>query len=230
MRVVTGLAILGLSGMLSFAGAQDSAENKAAALASLGRDAVRAITSQYMMDGAVLAPKTGKPLSTKGIWSVGNQAPKDCPQTTDACVSTFYKDPDADVLCEWTVLLIGDGSMGSVLEENDDAAKYLIANVSQADAVSLVAKRIQPTYPPIAEAAHMQGDVVLRVTLGIDGVVEDVTATSGPEMLKGAAIDGINRWRFKPFMIGSRAVRFQTIVAVSFITNGPGSSRITVKP
>ena len=228
MRITAILLTVALSSAFS-ARAQDTPESKAAAEAALGNKAVHVITSQYILDGTVKTPKTGKPLA-KGHWSLGRQPPKDCPQTADPCVGVFYQVPEADVICEWTVLLNSDGSSGRVLEENDDAAKYLIANVSQTDVASLVARRIQPTYPPIAEAAHVQGDVALRVTLGIDGVVEDVQPIIGPAMLKGAAIDGVNRWRFKPLMIGPRAVRFQTTVTVSFTTNGPGSSQITVKP
>jgi len=229
MRITAFLLTVALSSAFPIARAQDTPESTTAAQVALGTKAVHVITSRYILDGILKAPKTGKPLS-KGHWSIDKQPPKDCPQTEDACVGVFYRFPEADVICAWTVLLNGDGSSGRVLEENDDAARYLIVNVSQVDAASLVAKRIQPTYPPIAEAAHMKGDVELRVTLGIDGVVEDVRAISGPEMLKSAAIDGVNRWRFKPLMIGSRAVRFQTTVTVSFTTNGPGSSQVTVKP
>ena len=229
MRITAILLTVALSSAFSTAMAQDTPESKTAAQAALGNKAVHVITSQYILDGTVKAPKTGQPLS-KGHWSIGRQPPRDCPETTDPCIGVFYQVAEADVICEWTVQLNSDGSSGRVLEENDDAAKYLIANVSQTDAANLVSKRVQPTYPPIGEAAHMQGDVVLRVTLGIDGVVEDIQPISGPEMLKGAAIDGINRWRFKPLMIGPRAVRFQTTVTVSFTTSGPGDSRIKVKP
>jgi TonB family protein len=234
MRIFAGLLGIGLTGTLSMATAQDTAANKAAALASIGKDAVHVITSQYVFDGETPTPKTGKPLSVKGKWSVGMQAPKDCPQTPDACVSVFYKAPDEDVACEWTVLLLGDGSSGRVLEENDDAARYLIVRMNQSETADLIVERGQPVYPPIALAAHVQGDVEVRVTVDLDGSIK-ATQVAGPSMLKGAATDAAKQWRFKPFLIGPRSVRFQTNLTMSFSIANPlvrtiPTGKITMKP
>jgi TonB family protein len=234
MRIFAGLLAIGLSGVFTAAAAQDSAANKAAALASLGKDAVHVITSQYVFDGETPTPKTGKPLSTKGKWSIGMQAPKDCPQTPEACVSVFYKVPDEHVACEWTVLLLGDDSSGRVLEENDDAARYLVVRLNQSDAGDLVVERKQPIYPPIALAAHIQGEVAVRVTVATDGALEQAQA-AGPSMLLGAAIDGAKQWRFKPFLVGTRSVRFQTNLMMSFSINNPlaktiPTGKVTMKP
>src|SRR5271154_4922222 len=42
---------------------------------------------------------------------------------------------------------------------------------------------VPPTYPSIAIAAQVQGDVVLKVEIGPDGLVRSVKAISGPPML-----------------------------------------------
>jgi bla regulator protein blaR1 len=53
-----------------------------------------------------------------------------------------------------------------------------------------------PVYPPEAKAAHIQGVVVLRVTLNEDGGVSDIEAESGPPVLVKAAIDAVRQWQF----------------------------------
>ncbi len=215
MHIFAVLLVVALNGTDYTAKSQDSAANKAAALASVGGEAVQVIESRYVADGTALAPKTGKPLSV-GKWAVGKQAPKDCPPATETCVSVFYTAADDDVRCEWTVMLIGDGSDGRVMEENEDAARYMIARLRQSEVVGLIETRAKAVDPPIARAAHMAGDVVVRVFVGPDGVPVRTVAVSGPEMLKGAAIDAGRLWRFKPYMVGDRAVRFQMEITFTF--------------
>jgi hypothetical protein len=51
-------------------------------------------------------------------------------------------------------------------------------------------------YPPIARAAHVSGDVVIQFHVLEDGSTADFVVVSGPEMLRGAAIDGVRTWRY----------------------------------
>lgn len=53
-----------------------------------------------------------------------------------------------------------------------------------------------PSYPPIARAAHIQGEVTLRLEVQPDGTVGAVSAESGPEMLKAGAIASAKAWVF----------------------------------
>ena len=46
------------------------------------------------------------------------------------------------------------------------------------------------SYPPIALAAHVEGDVTLVVDLRGDGTVGDVRAESGPQILRAVSIEG----------------------------------------
>ena len=43
------------------------------------------------------------------------------------------------------------------------------------------------TYPPIATAARVSGEVILKVHLRADGLPSDVSVVSGPQMLRGIA-------------------------------------------
>src|SRR5580693_7037202 len=59
-------------------------------------------------------------------------------------------------------------------------------------------------YPPIAKAAHVTGEVVVRFAIESDGTTSSVQVISGPVMLQGAVADRIKDWRFKtPLPIGA---------------------------
>lgn len=51
-------------------------------------------------------------------------------------------------------------------------------------------------YPPIARAAHVQGDVVVSFRLAPEGRTVDVAPISGPAMLQGIAAENVKAWRF----------------------------------
>jgi hypothetical protein len=51
-----------------------------------------------------------------------------------------------------------------------------------------------PVYPPIARAAHIEGNVVMLVNFKISGEVEKIDLVSGPEMLKIAATNYVQGW------------------------------------
>jgi protein TonB len=78
----------------------------------------------------------------------------------------------------------------------------------------------QPVYPPIARAAHMQGTVTLHAIISKSGSIEKLEAVSGPEMLKGAAIDAVRTWRYKPYLLNGEPTEVDTTVIVNFNLNG----------
>jgi TonB family protein len=60
-----------------------------------------------------------------------------------------------------------------------------------------IAKLPLPSYPPIARAAHVSGDVVLKIALRGDGTIDSVEALSGPPMLRQPAIDIAKQTQFQ---------------------------------
>ena len=54
-----------------------------------------------------------------------------------------------------------------------------------------------PHYPPLARAAHIQGEVKVEFGLNSVGEPVSVTAVSGHPMLKGAAEENVKTWRFE---------------------------------
>jgi len=55
-----------------------------------------------------------------------------------------------------------------------------------------------PTYPPIARAAHVEGDVSARLTFDSKGQVMEVAQWIGPEMLRQPTEDYLRSWRLRP--------------------------------
>jgi TonB family protein len=53
-------------------------------------------------------------------------------------------------------------------------------------------------YPPIARAAHVEGDVVVSFRQTPEGRTVDVTPVSGPAMLQEIAVQNVKAWHFEP--------------------------------
>jgi len=73
-----------------------------------------------------------------------------------------------------------------------------------------------PEYPEIARQAGVEGDVTLRVVIGRDGLVADVTPISGEPVLARAAMEAVERWQYSPAMVGGRPIGVVTTVTVAF--------------
>jgi uncharacterized protein len=59
-------------------------------------------------------------------------------------------------------------------------------------------------YPPIARAAHVTGEVVVRFAIESDGTVSSVRVISGPAMLQEAVAGQIRKWSFElPLPMGA---------------------------
>lgn len=73
-----------------------------------------------------------------------------------------------------------------------------------------------PQYPAIARAAHIQGIVVLQATISKTGLIENLRAVSGPTWLRQAAIDAVQTWRYKPYLLNGDPVEVETTINVVF--------------
>jgi len=60
-------------------------------------------------------------------------------------------------------------------------------------------KRVEPRYPPVAQAARMQGTVILDAVIRKDGTVGEITVLrSGNQIFDQAAIEALQQWRYTP--------------------------------
>jgi TonB family protein len=89
--------------------------------------------------------------------------------------------------------------------------------VSAAVGNGLLQSRVNPTYPPLARQARIQGTVVLKVTISKSGDVGDVQLVSGHPMLAPAAIEAVKQWKFRPYLLNGNPVEVETSVQVNFV-------------
>ena len=75
---------------------------------------------------------------------------------------------------------------------------------------------VQPSYPPRARLAHIQGMVVLQAVIGKDGTIQNLQVVSGPPMLAQAALEAVKQWRYKPYYLNGEPVDVDTTINVNF--------------
>ncbi|MGA8500885.1 MAG: energy transducer TonB [Candidatus Sulfotelmatobacter sp.] len=92
--------------------------------------------------------------------------------------------------------------------------------VSQGVSAGLLVRRVNPTYPPLARQARIQGQVILRAVIAKDGSIENLTLVSGHPMLAPAAIEAVKQWRYKPYLLNGEPVEVDTEVLVNFTLSG----------
>ena len=81
---------------------------------------------------------------------------------------------------------------------------------------SYVLTRVRPEYPKEAQQQHLQGRVVMKVLVGIDGLVREVVVTSGDPQLVNSAVNAVRQWRFRPHTREGEPVEFETEITVNF--------------
>jgi bla regulator protein blaR1 len=87
---------------------------------------------------------------------------------------------------------------------------------SKNEMMGLVVKKVPPVYPEAAKKAHVQGEVVLRATIGKKGDVENLQLVSGSPQLAPAAIEAVKQWKYRPYMKDGHAVEVETDITVNF--------------
>jgi protein TonB len=81
-------------------------------------------------------------------------------------------------------------------------------------------QKTMPQYPAIAKAAGIKGTVILQATISKDGSIQNLRAISGPPMLQRPAIDAVQSWRYKPYLLNGEPVEVETTINVVFNLGG----------
>ena len=84
-------------------------------------------------------------------------------------------------------------------------------------ATRLVSK-VQPVYPPDAEAAGVEGTVLLRAVISNEGSLLSTTIlnTSIDPRLSKAATDAVSQWKYQPTLLNGEPVEVTTTISVNF--------------
>ena len=77
-------------------------------------------------------------------------------------------------------------------------------------------KRVSPPYPPEAQAAGVQGVVIMEVSIGADGKVTDVRVLRSIPLLDQAAIDAVRQWEYAPTIVDGTPVPILMTVTLNF--------------
>ena len=77
-------------------------------------------------------------------------------------------------------------------------------------------KDVRPVYPAIAQAARVQGVVVLEATVGADGHVTNTKVIKSVPLLDQAAVDAVRQWQYAPTRVKGKAVPIVMTITVNF--------------
>jgi protein TonB len=88
--------------------------------------------------------------------------------------------------------------------------------ISQGVTKGLLVHRVEPTYPTLARAARVQGEVILSAIIGTEGDIRNLQLVSGHPMLVPAAVDAVKQWRYKPYLLNGTPVEVETTITVIF--------------
>lgn len=91
--------------------------------------------------------------------------------------------------------------------------------LDQVDIPPELIKRVNPEYPAVAKRMNIQGTVIVNVLISEKGDVIETTiirGIEGPFRLNEAAQKAVQKWKFKPAMKGSIAVKVWMAIAIKF--------------
>lgn len=74
----------------------------------------------------------------------------------------------------------------------------------------------QPTYPPLAKQARIQGDVVIDSVIDTQGRVTQMRVVSGSPLLVEAAMQALAQWRYQPTLLNGEPVAVEMLVTMHF--------------
>jgi periplasmic protein TonB len=92
-------------------------------------------------------------------------------------------------------------------------------SISQGVALGLLVHKVVPQYPAIGRAVRAEGTVVLQATISKSGTIENLRVVSGPPLLQQAALDAVQQWRYRPYLLNGQPVEVETTVNVEFKLN-----------
>jgi protein TonB len=88
--------------------------------------------------------------------------------------------------------------------------------VSGMIAAGLLLYKKLPVYPELARAMRQEGTVVLAATISKQGTIENLHVMSGPAVLQQAALDAVQAWRYRPYLLNGDPVEVETTINVIF--------------
>lgn len=73
-----------------------------------------------------------------------------------------------------------------------------------------------PSYPAAAAVQHISGQVKLEAMVDREGNVASARVISGPPMLRDAAVNAVQQWRYRPYNAGGKPQTFTATAVMDF--------------
>ncbi len=109
--------------------------------------------------------------------------------------------------------LDGTGGTQFVLQPPDPPKKRIrISELSEAQLID----KVMPIYPVPAQRAGIQGDVKLHALISRDGSIQSLSLISGHPLLARAAVEAVEQWKYRPYILNGEAVEVETLITVTF--------------
>jgi len=109
-----------------------------------------------------------------------------------------------------------DGGSGGPGVEAVSAAPQRIRISGNVQAAKLL-KKVNPSYPPEAKQARVQGTVRLQAVVGKTGYVQGLTLVMSPSAeLARSAMDAVLQWQYSPTLLNGEPVEIQTVIDVNY--------------
>jgi protein TonB len=77
-------------------------------------------------------------------------------------------------------------------------------------------REVNPAYPPMAQAARVQGIVIVEATIGEDGHVINARILRSVPLLDQAAVEAVRQWQYTPTLLNGVPVPVIMTVTVNF--------------
>ena len=104
------------------------------------------------------------------------------------------------------------GSFGISASTSSTPTVQVTAREMEANVIS---KQV-PKYPADAKRAGIQGKVVLGAVINEKGEVERLKVVSGPKQLRQSALDAVQQWKYKPYLVNGKPVAVRTTINVTY--------------
>ena len=80
-----------------------------------------------------------------------------------------------------------------------------------------VVHQVRPEYPEAVRSRGIQGDVVVRTVILMDGTLSPPAVLSSPDpLLSQAAIDALRQWRYAPALLNGKPLEAVTTITINF--------------
>jgi len=78
-------------------------------------------------------------------------------------------------------------------------------------------KKVEPKYPGLAKAAHIQGTVILHATITKEGTIANLVIVSSPsKILSKPALKAVQQWTYRPYLLNGEPIAVDTTIKVTF--------------